>query len=341
MCEYCGCRDIALIGRLSEEHYQAVDALGILQRAIASQDAAAVEAACDHMAAELFDHNDSEEAGLFHELIKDEYFAPTITVLLEQHRQFRTLVERIREGDWAAFTTFEHLLREHIDREENGLFPATAVAVDGPTWEEIDRLTHDFNHVRDREHAHSEADALARGVTPAPRHDHPHDDRAASTALRDSVVPPQTPSGITLRRLTEQDAPALTALWRTAGLAPAASGTVDDPDALAAELRSLAGLHPQLILGAVTQGAEGERIVGSIIATWDGRRAWVNRLATDPSFQGQGIAGRLLGAAEDEARALGATKINLLIEADNYAVTRYYEGRGYTTDDLIFMEKHL
>lgn len=154
MCEYCGCRDIALIGRLSEEHYEAVNALGELRRAIDEGDADVVARAVVHMGEELFPHNDSEEAGLFAELIKDDYFEPTVTALVAEHRLMREQVERIGSGAWELVAEFEHTLRDHIHKEENGLFPATAVAVDGPTWERIDELTHAFDHARGRDHEH-------------------------------------------------------------------------------------------------------------------------------------------------------------------------------------------
>lgn len=152
MCEYCGCRDIALIGRLSEEHYEAVNALGELRRAVESGDADRVAGAVVRMGDELFPHNDSEEAGLFAELVKDDYFAPTINQLIDEHRLMREQVQRIGAGQWDTVLAFEITLRHHIDKEENGLFPATAVAVDGPTWERIDELTHAFDHATGREH---------------------------------------------------------------------------------------------------------------------------------------------------------------------------------------------
>lgn len=152
MCEYCGCRDIALIGRLSEEHYEAVNALGELRRAVESGDADTVASAVARMGDELFPHNDSEEAGLFAELAKDDYFAPTINQLIDEHRLMREQVQRIGAGQWDTIQEFEVTLRRHIDKEENGLFPATAVAVDGPTWERIDELTHAFDHEIGREH---------------------------------------------------------------------------------------------------------------------------------------------------------------------------------------------
>ncbi len=32
-------------------------------------------------------------------------------------------------------------LRSHIDKEENGLFPAAAIELDGPDWVQVDHLT--------------------------------------------------------------------------------------------------------------------------------------------------------------------------------------------------------
>ena len=66
MCEYCGCRDIPLIGRLSEEHYQAVDALGVLRRAIEADDAAGVTDALRHLRAEPITYKDSKQASPHH-----------------------------------------------------------------------------------------------------------------------------------------------------------------------------------------------------------------------------------------------------------------------------------
>ena len=140
MCEYCGCRDIALIGRLSNEHYGAVDDLGNLRRAIETGQKALVDTAAAVMGDHLFPHNLSEEAGLFHELLDDEYFAPTVADLIEEHHLMVTQVNRIAAGEWTVYPEFENSLRGHIDKEENGLFPACAVYIDADTWVAIDEL---------------------------------------------------------------------------------------------------------------------------------------------------------------------------------------------------------
>lgn len=157
MCEYCGCRDIALIGRLSEEHYGAVNALGGLRRGIESKDPDEVLKAVQALASHLFPHNKSEEVGLFHGLCKAEYcdyFGSTVEQLKREHCLMREQLAAIRKGDWALYSELENTLRHHIDKEENGLFPATAVTLDGETWGEIDELTHAFDHEQGRAHEH-------------------------------------------------------------------------------------------------------------------------------------------------------------------------------------------
>lgn len=157
MCEYCGCRDITIIGRLSEEHYGAVNALGALGRAIESVDRDEVGRAIRALSSHLFPHNMSEEASLFRGLCKPEYcdyYGATVDGLKEEHCLMREQVGKIAAGHWDVYPEFEITLRQHIDKEENGLFPATAVTLDGETWDEIDEWMHEFDHANDRPHEH-------------------------------------------------------------------------------------------------------------------------------------------------------------------------------------------
>lgn len=157
MCEYCGCRDIPIIGRLSEEHYGAVNALGGVRRGIEAADAAEVDRALTAMAGHLFPHNGCEEAGLFKGLCLPEHcehFGATVESLEAQHVLLKQQVARIRAGEWEVYADLESTLRHHIDQEENGLFPATAVTLDGETWDYIDELTHAYDHEIGRDHSH-------------------------------------------------------------------------------------------------------------------------------------------------------------------------------------------
>jgi ribosomal protein S18 acetylase RimI-like enzyme len=57
--------------------------------------------------------------------------------------------------------------------------------------------------------------------------------------------------------------------------------------------------------------------------------AYVERLVVSPSFRRQGMARRLLSAAEDLARDQGKEAIGLHVTADNLRALRLYESEGY------------
>jgi len=57
--------------------------------------------------------------------------------------------------------------------------------------------------------------------------------------------------------------------------------------------------------------------------------AYVERLVISPSFRRQGIARRLLSAAEDLARETGKKSVGLHVTGNNLAALRLYEAEGY------------
>ncbi|CAN5704194.1 hypothetical protein BH18ACT11_BH18ACT11_01610 [soil metagenome] len=57
--------------------------------------------------------------------------------------------------------------------------------------------------------------------------------------------------------------------------------------------------------------------------------AYVERLVVSPSFRRQGMARRLLAAAEDLARDAGKETIGLHVTGDNLGALRLYEAEGY------------
>lgn len=141
MCEYCGCRAIPLIGRFSAEHYRIVDLSAELKQAIAEGgDVLAAARALDGV---LFPHTEAEEVGLFVEMRTDEAYTRTVDALCGEHEQLDAQLTRIANGAHEEYDAFELALRRHIDREENGLFPAAAVSLDGPQWERIVAATPD------------------------------------------------------------------------------------------------------------------------------------------------------------------------------------------------------
>jgi ribosomal protein S18 acetylase RimI-like enzyme len=126
------------------------------------------------------------------------------------------------------------------------------------------------------------------------------------------------------------DVEAVVDLWIVAGLKV-------EPVVAADELRRLVREGSELVLVA----DERDVLVATVLGTWDGRRGWLQRLATRPGWEGRGLGRALVAELEVRLRALGCAKVNLLIEADNKAVTGFYERAGFSRDDLVFMEKWL
>lgn len=120
------------------------------------------------------------------------------------------------------------------------------------------------------------------------------------------------------------------ALWRAAGLSLSLS---DDVPGIEHRLQR----DPDLFVVAESDG----RVVGAVMGCYDGRRGWVNHLAVAPGQQRNGIGTMLMAELETRFRAVGCVKVNLLIAPENGGVQRFYDGIGYTRDDLIFMEKVL
>ena len=133
-----------------------------------------------------------------------------------------------------------------------------------------------------------------------------------------------------IERLREDEIPAAVSLWEAAGLRFRAHE-------VAAELASVTARDPEVVLMAEDESG----LVGSVFGAFDGRRGWVNRLATRPDRRGEGVARELMERLEDALRAKGCTKVNLLVRRSNEEVLEFYARRGYVADDVVFIGKRL
>jgi hemerythrin-like domain-containing protein len=141
VCSYCGCESIDVVGRFMREHVEIINATGDLRRAAEGRDPALVNAAVTTVRALLEPHAAAEESGLFAVLAEDAEFTDHVHGLCLEHTALHQLLDRLAAGSHALFPVFEKMLRTHIDREENGLFPAAAIAFAGPEWERVTALT--------------------------------------------------------------------------------------------------------------------------------------------------------------------------------------------------------
>lgn len=124
---------------------------------------------------------------------------------------------------------------------------------------------------------------------------------------------------IDLRAATPADRASLLALWELA-----AENDARPADTEAAVDRLLSR-DPEACLVAELDG----RLVGSLIAGWDGWRAHLYRLAVHPDLRRQGIARRLLAAAEERLTALGAGRIDAMVLEHNGLGRELWRAAGY------------
>ncbi len=87
---------------------------------------------------------------------------------------------------------------------------------------------------------------------------------------------------------------------------------------------------------------EGERIVGVIMAGWDGRRGTLSHLVVAPDRRGDGIGSALIAEAEARLRALGCLRTHLLVFRGNTRAIDLYERLGYEVmEPIVVMGKDL
>lgn len=141
MCSYCGCESIDVIGRFMQEHVDIINAAGDLRRATDAGDPQSVHTAATALRGLLDPHTVAEESGLFTVLAEDDEFTDHVHDLCREHVALGQLLDRIETGSHTILPAFEKMLRLHIDREENGLFPAAAIAFAGPEWGRVTELT--------------------------------------------------------------------------------------------------------------------------------------------------------------------------------------------------------
>ncbi|MFB9181642.1 GNAT family N-acetyltransferase [Dactylosporangium sucinum] len=122
-----------------------------------------------------------------------------------------------------------------------------------------------------------------------------------------------------LRPAVERDVPALLAFWKLA--AEDTNRVGDDTAAVSALIRR----DPQALLLAV----DGDEIVGSLIAGFDGWRCHLYRFAVRPDRRRQGIGKLLLDAAEARFRAFGGRRADAMVLDDNVLAHHAWSAGGY------------
>lgn len=122
----------------------------------------------------------------------------------------------------------------------------------------------------------------------------------------------------TIRAATADDVDEILTTWAAADAEPTVT---DDRESL---LRLL-DHDPNALLVAESD----DRIVGTLIATWDGWRASMARLTVLPDQRRQGLATALVERAEQRFQALGAKRVATFVVTTEARPARFWAACGY------------
>ena len=94
--------------------------------------------------------------------------------------------------------------------------------------------------------------------------------------------------------------------------------------------------NPDFLIGAFDDSI----LIGVVIASCDGRKGWINRLAVDPRYRRQGIAKTLISEAEKALRQKGIRVFSALIFNSNEASKKLFKECGYSElEDIKYFSK--
>ncbi len=141
------------------------------------------------------------------------------------------------------------------------------------------------------------------------------------------------PDNLILREFQfPKDFPHVINLWQNAG--PGIHLRRSDEES---EIAKKLQRDPDLFLVAEVD----QRIIGSVLGGFDGRRGMVYHLAVESAYRKRGIGALLMQELEERLKAKGCLKTYLLVTRDNLKAIRFYENSGWEKMDLFIYGKDL
>ena len=128
------------------------------------------------------------------------------------------------------------------------------------------------------------------------------------------------PAAVSIRTATRDDLPTLVTLWHEPDVVAGPSDSID-------ALQVLFEHDPRAVIVAVSAGDP----VGVLLATWDGWRGNMYRLAVRLERRREGVARALVTEAERRLRARGCTRVSALVQDDEGAAALWLSC-GYSPD---------
>jgi len=147
MCDHCGCRALAPVGRLMDEHDRLRELTAHVRGHLAAGDDGAAREHLAEILVLLGPHVAKEEGVLFPMLAASDELAEHVGVLEAEHADLYDAVDDL-DGlplpAWRdAVRRLLHDLGEHMFKEDFGLFPAALATLDGADWDAMDRWEQD------------------------------------------------------------------------------------------------------------------------------------------------------------------------------------------------------
>jgi ribosomal protein S18 acetylase RimI-like enzyme len=124
-----------------------------------------------------------------------------------------------------------------------------------------------------------------------------------------------------------EDYPAARFLWEHAGSGVHVRRS-DEPEEIQKKLQH----DPDLFLVAETQ----DKLIGTVIGGFDGRRGMIYHLAVDAAFRQQGVGSLLMDEVEHRLKAKGCLKCYLMVTVENENAMRFYEARNWERMDTAY-----
>ena len=142
MCEYCGCQSLETIDELTREHDEVVRLISHLRSAHGDGDVPRLAQVAREIARVLGPHTQVEEHGLFPALTGD--FPDQIAALEAEHRRIESVLAEAADSTTPSDPTWPGrlmeamaVLRDHILKEQDGVFPAALAMLGTEQWEAV------------------------------------------------------------------------------------------------------------------------------------------------------------------------------------------------------------
>ena len=142
MCEYCGCRGVPSIAELMDEHAALVDEAHHIRQSLSSGNPTDALSRLTRLVEHLGLHVRREEDGIFRALRDVGEFVDEIDALEDEHRGLEKAIAglTIDLPDFGErVTRLLHDLDVHVEREDLGIFPVSAITLGATGWGIVDR----------------------------------------------------------------------------------------------------------------------------------------------------------------------------------------------------------